>query len=592
MQLVHLTGGASEPKSTTKVLDAITLEVAKCKKAVVLVGAGISTSAGIPDFRSKDVGLYARTSASAPLLPASSTLKGPALFSASVYSSPTTTAQHLVTLSTLRQSLNRIDADPPTATHGFLRILKKRGQLRRVYTQNIDALEEKAGLVNVEIEGVRLEKGQVAGGSVGGRSENDPSIRATSAASSAMGKGKAKAAKLEGDVVQLHGSIDRVRCSSCDYVAEWTDEVEPGQAESISDVFERGEVAECPKCSTRVAIRAAQRKRSLPSRSFLRPAITLYDETSPAAFSIGDLSYSDLTVAGGPDLMIVMGTSLKIPGFKKLVKEFAKAVKANGGTRVLVNREEIKGQEWKDVFDYNILSTADAFTTRVLADWKRTRPRDWVGRQTNLLETFSGSKRVPSEAAKAKDRSARPPFRPLPSNTVLPALPSPAIDASRMPPRCVESDDSDEFNRPTKRPRLTRASLAAASPINTDGPRFPSTPSTCSLAAAPSTSRTSPLSTPPSLTPTKLDPRQPRPTLSSFSTPVPIKPFSAPFRSPAQPFKPPRLATRPLVADLSPSRLSSSSSSLPCARRRTDRDMRTPSPTRCSPGTVVISPEL
>lgn len=51
--------------------------------------------------------------------------------------------------------------------------------------------------------------------------------------------------------------------------------------------------------------------------------------------------------------MIVMGTSLKIPGFKKLVKEFAKAVKARGGVRVLVNREEIGGKaEWKDVFDY------------------------------------------------------------------------------------------------------------------------------------------------------------------------------------------------------------------------------------------------
>lgn len=105
--------------------------------------------------------------------------------------------------------------------------------------------------------------------------------------------------------------------------------------------------------SRAAAIRAAQRKRSLPSRSFLRPAITLYEENSPAALSIGTLSLSDLTLGGGPDLMIVMGTSLKIPGFKKLVKEFAKAVKSKGGLRILVNREEIKGAEWKDVFDYN-----------------------------------------------------------------------------------------------------------------------------------------------------------------------------------------------------------------------------------------------
>lgn len=59
--------------------------------------------------------------------------------------------------------------------------------------------------------------------------------------------------------------------------------------------------------------------------------------------------------------MIVMGTSLKIPGFKKIVKEFGKAVKAKGGLRILVNREEIRGQEWKDVFDYNGESPLPSF---------------------------------------------------------------------------------------------------------------------------------------------------------------------------------------------------------------------------------------
>lgn len=48
-----------------------------------------------------------------------------------------------------------------------------------------------------------------------------------------------------------------------------------------------------------------------------------------------------------------MGTSLRIPGFKKLVKEFSKCVASKGGVRVLVNREEIGGRsEWKGVFDY------------------------------------------------------------------------------------------------------------------------------------------------------------------------------------------------------------------------------------------------
>lgn len=278
------------------------------------------------------------------------------MFSASVYASQATTSEHLKLLSDFKDSLDQVTADPPTATHGLMGLLKRRGQLRRCYTQNIDGLEGRAGLKAVEIEGVKLQK-----------------CRDSLHQRADKGKGKAK---LEGDFVQLHGSIYRVRCIACDYVAEWTDEVERDQSEGVGRVFRRGEVADCPQCSNRgestiaqdlallhasltlwplrlAAIRAAQRKRSLPSRSFLRPAITLYEENSPAALSIGSLSVSDLTLGGGPDLMLVMGTSLKIPGFKKLVKEFGKAVKAKGGLRILVNREEIKGQEWTDVFDYH-----------------------------------------------------------------------------------------------------------------------------------------------------------------------------------------------------------------------------------------------
>ncbi|GAA5962908.1 hypothetical protein JCM21900_004446 [Sporobolomyces salmonicolor] len=462
-----------EPRPTSKALEAITLAVAKSKKAVVLVGAGISTNAGIPDFRSKGTGLYspASSSSSSPIT-SGSTLKGPSLFSSSVYASSHTTTQHLHFLSTFKSALDSITSDPPTATHGFLNILKKRGQLRRVYTQNIDGLEEKAGLRAVQIEGVRITSGR----------QDEPTTT--------TGKGKGKE-KVEGDFVQLHGSIHRVRCTACDYVAVWTDKPEEGRVEGIAKVFARGQVAECPRCEDRAAIRAALSKRSLPLRSFLRPAITLYDEASPASVSIGSLSLSDLTLGGGPDLMLVMGTSLKIPGFKKIAKEFAKAVKAKGGVRVLVNREEIKGQEWKDVFDYHILADSDTFVNRVVGDWKRTRPRDWVGRQTDLLESFQGIKKGLGAASKKPcplSADLRKPLRSLSSNSPLlpptsspyqkrpaPAsrlatTPSPSKRARRAPspaaaaPALHRPPPSPSPPPTPTYPRLTRTSLKAAGP--------------------------------------------------------------------------------------------------------------------------------
>lgn len=174
------------------------------------------------------------------------------------------------------------------------------------------------------------------------------------------------------------------------------------------------------------SVRSARGQRSLSSlqKAFLRPAITLYDEPAPgsSAFEIGDLSLSDTDPhpSRGADLMLVMGTSLKIPGFKALVKQFAKTVRAKGGACVLVNRDEMGSKsEWKSVFDYEgelscgsglaglrlletdqrnggtaVVMDSDAFVSRVVEGWKRHRPQDWTGRQSNLNDLFSTQKKT------------------------------------------------------------------------------------------------------------------------------------------------------------------------------------------------------
>jgi hypothetical protein len=126
----------------------------------------------------------------------------------------------------------------------------------------------------------------------------------------------------------------------------------------------------------------------------LRPAIVLYDEPHPLGDDIGMIQTADM--ARKPDMLIVMGTSLKVHGLKKLVKDFAKTVHTSapsrsfsvkkaksfaGGKVVFVNRTA-PGSEWADIIDYHVAGDTDVWVKRVLRDWKKMRPADWEVQQT------------------------------------------------------------------------------------------------------------------------------------------------------------------------------------------------------------------
>ncbi|EEB97327.1 hypothetical protein MPER_03378, partial [Moniliophthora perniciosa FA553] len=118
--------------------------------------------------------------------------------------------------------------------------------------------------------------------------------------------------------IQLHGDIHRVRCRTCS--AEFP------CLEEYLILFEEGQCPDCPECLQRSRSRVARSARAIRVGQ-LRPAIVLYDEFHPLGDDIGNVQCSDL--ARKPDMLIIMGTSLKVHGLKKLVKEFAKAVHAH-----------------------------------------------------------------------------------------------------------------------------------------------------------------------------------------------------------------------------------------------------------------------
>ncbi|XP_070354896.1 NAD-dependent protein deacetylase sirtuin-2 isoform X2 [Equus asinus] len=122
-----------------RLLDDLTLEgVARymqserCRRVICLVGAGISTSAGIPDFRSPSTGLYANLEKYHLPYPE-------AIFEIGYFK------KHPEPFFALAKELYP-GQFKPTICHYFLRLLKEKGLLLRCYTQNIDTLERVAGL--------------------------------------------------------------------------------------------------------------------------------------------------------------------------------------------------------------------------------------------------------------------------------------------------------------------------------------------------------------------------------------------------------------------------------------------------------------
>ncbi|KAJ5329440.1 Sirtuin family [Penicillium brevicompactum] len=260
------------------------------KDVVVIAGAGISTAAGIPDFRSSD-GLFRSLQQKHGLKSS-----GKLLFDAAVYRDDALTAPFHEMVRSLSEDAQNTK---PTAFHRMLARLGTEGRLKRLYTQNIDGIETQMKPLATDIP-----------------------------------------LNIKGNwpvTIQLHGSIEKMVCQKCRFLTDFNrdmfTEADPPLARSIGGLRSHG-------------------------IGRMRPRIVLYNEHNPDEEAITSVMNAD--VKSRPRVLIVAGTSLKIPGVRRLVKSMCSQIRSRkDGVTMFVNNEPPTGKEFADCFDLIVQGSCD-----------------------------------------------------------------------------------------------------------------------------------------------------------------------------------------------------------------------------------------
>lgn len=277
-------------------------------------------------------------------------------------------------------------------------------RLLRVYTQNIDGLEEKAG----------LRYGVPSKPSPSSRAKRKLSISNLYSSLPTAVESATHSDYLTPRVVPLHGTISTLHCTLCHQATPLLPHL-PLPSTPVP----------CASCHLNSTIRHALSERSRRS-GHLRPSIVLYGEEHHQGDLIGSAVERDIKGNGGKlkegkvDFLVVAGTSLAIPGVKRMVKEMAKAARAarsvrakgkdasvNGGVRtVLVNDEMPKNpSEWAGVFDLWVQGDIQE-VIKLLEEEQHATPSDKTA--AKIKSTSKAGSKKPKEPAPSTPRKCKP----------------------------------------------------------------------------------------------------------------------------------------------------------------------------------------
>lgn len=420
-----------------------------------VIGAGISVHAGIPDFRSSE-GLFQSLKKENPVA------SGKDLFDASVFN-----------VSAIRQgyqAVNRVQSEQttlifcqmiarlselskaaePTPFHRLLRSLDLRGRLLRVYTQNIDALEVKSGLsfgvpqFNDRRNQYRPKAKQL---SCPPTQEPDTEPATTPRC------------------IPLHGTLQMLHCQICTYSFPLEDHLL-----SLSS----GILPQCPECTSVETTRQLVGKRARGIGK-LRPSVVLYNEAHKDGEGVGEAARKDLVGSSkgkgrsGADLLLVVGTSLRVPGTKKMVRQFAKAVHARGskdGASSLssspspaprqVHEDEpsfksvylnldfpVPTREWEGVFDVWVQGDAQKFGQMLQEELDRiAKAKELAEEKRRRKEELVLDTECPSPTKSTKKRKSTSDSSPARKRRLLTPPPTPTRKPQSQSKRRVLSDDA------------------------------------------------------------------------------------------------------------------------------------------------------
>ncbi|KAK9425029.1 putative Deacetylase sirtuin-type domain-containing protein [Seiridium unicorne] len=313
---LDLRAGYSHNEDDEDLVVRLTSALRQKKKIVVIAGAGISVSAGIPDFRSSN-GLF-RTLKSQHKLKAS----GKQLFDASVYKhNDSTESFHDM----VRELSHQTKKAKPSPFHHMIASIAEEGRLLRLYTQNVDGIDTAMPPLSSTVPLAPL-------------SEEKGSWPKT---------------------VQLHGGLEKMVCSKCSELYDFD-----------GSLFNGPEPPPCPGCTEIDNVRTSHAGKRSHGVGRLRPRMVLYNEHNPDQDAITKVIKADTKTR--PDAVVVVGTSMKIPGVRKLVQDLCYYTRLRrDGLTVWINLDsEPSGADLKDCWDMVVQGKCDDVATLVgLPHW-------------------------------------------------------------------------------------------------------------------------------------------------------------------------------------------------------------------------------